>query len=196
MMLRVIIVCLLAAALAEAQDYTLCYDNGQDDVPNVCMNVEVDAGASTIRFHMEGSDDFDDVETLEDFNKGLAASRVPSQDACFIRGLHNSFEEQLAFLESHQTVALTQEDTGVELMAVPLDDNEEEMLGGVLREFCDDLTPYKLVRSEITEMEPARRQVSVTFRRCVIFFFRYICYTTVLTVPTGSTVSFGFFFFG
>merc|ERR1711931_413726 len=190
MMLWVMTVCVLGAAVAEAQDYTLCYDAGQDD-GGICMQVEVDSKAETIHAHMMESEVFDDVETLEDYKVGLAASKVGSQEVCFVRGLKNSFDDTVAYLKTQQNGLLAQEnDEGVELIAMPLDDSEEEAMSPALKKFCGDLPHYKLGLPEGTEEAPARRQVDVTFRRCVIFFFKYICYTTTLTIPTGSTITF------
>merc|ERR1712168_209679 len=107
MMLWVMIVCVLGAAVAEAQDYTLCYDTGQDD-GGICMKVEVDSKAETIHAHMMESEVFDDVETLEDYKVGLAASKVGSQEVCFVRGLKNSFDDTVAYLKTQQNGLLAQ----------------------------------------------------------------------------------------
>ncbi|XP_037774401.1 uncharacterized protein LOC119570932 [Penaeus monodon] len=66
------------------------------------MNVDVDRLAMEVHFHMPESDDFDDVETLEDYSVGLAASRVVSQEVCYVRRLVKSFEQQVAFIKGHQ----------------------------------------------------------------------------------------------
>nr|XP_027221720.1 uncharacterized protein LOC113813862 [Penaeus vannamei] len=93
--------CLLGFSLAEVQDYQVCY-KGNSAAENSCMKVDVDRLAMKIHFHMPESDDFDDVETLEDYSVGLAASRVVSQEACYVRRLVKSFEQQVAFIKGHQ----------------------------------------------------------------------------------------------
>lgn len=55
------------------QEYQMCYVGGQGNNTSssnssTCMEVEVDAAAGTIHYHMIESDEFEDVETLEDYN--------------------------------------------------------------------------------------------------------------------------------
>merc|ERR1712212_37374 len=157
--------CLLGFALANTQEYQLCYEssNGGD---SSCMQVEVDNNTQTVHYHMPDSGDFEDVETLEDYNVGLAASRVESQEACYVRRLDNPVEE----------------------------------IGYVLANFCGDLPVYKLVKEGESEGEEEReldrRQVSVNFTRCILLCFIPVCFTTTLTLATGSTITFGWLFFG
>lgn len=87
-------------------------------------------------------------------------------------------------------------DSDVQVEAVPVDDVYEE-LGEEMGNFCDDFPAYKLVKRQDGEDESEReRQVSVTFQRCVLVCFVPVCYTTTLTVPTGSTITFVWFWFG
>ncbi|XP_042856640.1 uncharacterized protein LOC122243212 [Penaeus japonicus] len=93
--------CLLGISLADIQNYQVCYKGNNDD-NNSCMAVDVDRLAMKVHYHMAESENFDDVETLEDYSVGLAASRVGSQEACYVRRLVKSFEEQVAFIKGHQ----------------------------------------------------------------------------------------------
>ncbi|XP_042856646.1 uncharacterized protein LOC122243218 [Penaeus japonicus] len=158
------------------------------------MAVDVDRLAMKVHYHMAESENFDDVETLEDYSVGLAASRVGSQEACYVRRLVKSFEEQVAFIKGHQDDGMRVE-SDVRVSAVSLDNPEEE-IGSDLANFCGDLPVYKLVNQEQNDSVQDRRQVSVTFTRCVLLCFIPRCFTTTLTLPTGSTVTFGWFFFG
>ena len=128
-----------------------------------------------------------------------AASRVESQEACYVRRLVKSFEEQVAFIQSFNDPSLFVEGDGETVSAIPIEDPEEEM-GSLLVEFCGDLPAYKLVSEEDTaeeqERDLDRRQVSVNFNRCVLLCFIPVCYTTTITLATGSTITFGWFFFG
>ncbi|XP_070001364.1 uncharacterized protein [Penaeus vannamei] len=185
--------CLLGFSLAEVQDYQICY-KGNSAAENSCMKVDVDRLAMKIHFHMPESDDFDDVETLEDYSVGLAASRVVSQEACYVRRLVKSFEQQVAFIKGHQDDGMRVE-SDVRVSAVSLDNPEEE-IGSDLANFCGDLPVYKLVTEEQNDSVQDRRQVSVTFTRCILLCFIPRCFTTTLTLPTGSTITFGWLFLG
>ncbi|XP_042867224.1 uncharacterized protein LOC122250033 [Penaeus japonicus] len=185
--------CLFGFSLADIQDYQVCYKGSSSD-NNICMKVDVDQLAMKVHYHMDESEDFDDVETLEDYSVGLAASRVGSQEACYVRRLVKSFEKQVAFIKGHQDDGMRVE-SDVRVSAVSLDNPEEE-IGSDLANFCGDLPVYKLVNQEQNDSVQDRRQVSVTFTRCVLLCFIPRCFTTTLTLPTGSTVTFGWFFFG
>merc|ERR1711874_413675 len=119
-----------------------------------------------------------------------------SEEACYVCLLSKTLEEQVAYLEDQQGTPMTVEGEA-QVDAIPVDDAYEE-LGEEIADFCDDFPAYKLVKKQDDDddSDVRERQVSVTFQRCVILLFRYICYTTTLTVPTGSTVTFVWFFFG
>merc|ERR1711962_1778143 len=125
---------------------------------------------------MPASENFEEVTNFEDYEIGFGASRVTSEEACYVRRLSKTLEEQVAYLEDQQGKPMTVE-------------GEAQV---------DAIPAYKLVKKQDAEdsEEMEQRQVSVTFRRCVILCFKYICYTTTLTVPTGSTITFTWFFFG
>ncbi|KAK4301029.1 hypothetical protein Pmani_026803 [Petrolisthes manimaculis] len=177
------------------QEYEMCYSLAAGSEEK-CMTVEVNASEKTIHYHMTQDDEFEDVETLEDFNTGFSASRIESQEACQLRALPMSFGDQIAFLKGHQNMSSNVE--GYQnVMAVPLDDPEAEV-GELLANFCAELPAYKMVVSEGNEEEMRSledRQVSVTFRRCYLCFLIAKCFITSITVPTGNTISF-FWFFG
>merc|ERR1712142_296751 len=189
--------CLLGFALANTQEYQLCYQgtNGGD---SSCMKVELNKTFQMVHYHMPESGDFMDVETLEDYNEGLAASRVESQEACYVRRLVKSFDDQVTFIASHNDDGMRVKDQ-VQVSAVSLDNPVEE-IGSVLTDFCGDLPVYKLVKEEESEegeeRDLDRRQVNVTFTKCLLLFFIPVCASTTLTLATGSTITFGWFFFG
>ena len=112
-----------------------------------------------------------------------------------MRLLNKNFGEQISYLKQHQNRPMVV-DSDVQVEAVPVDDVYEE-LGEEMGNFCDDFPAYKLVKRQDGEDESEReRQVSVTFQRCVLVCFVPVCYTTTLTVPTGSTITFVWFWFG
>ncbi|KAK7086187.1 hypothetical protein SK128_000483 [Halocaridina rubra] len=176
------------------EDYSMCYEVGRGE--ESCMSISVNSTSRTIYIHMGDHDDFEDVETLEDYSAGFAASRVESQEACYVRRLVTSLEQQVAYIQGHQQNAQTV-DSDVRVMGVSLDDPEEE-IGESLTHFCGDLPVYKLVKDESDDdgVDGAtdKRSVSVSFRRCVLFCFIARCFTTTLTVPTGSSITFLWFF--
>merc|ERR1712055_156384 len=158
--------------------------------------LEVSVCNQTISYYMPASENFEEVTNFEDYEIGFGASRVTSEEACYVRLLSKTLEEQVAYLEAQQGTPMTVEGEA-QVDAIPVDDAYAE-LGEEIANFCDDFPAYKLVKKQEAEdtEEMEQRQVSVTFRRCVILCFRYICYTTTLTVPTGSTITFTWFFFG
>merc|ERR1712055_254045 len=132
----------------------------------------------TITYHMPASETFEEVTTFEDYDIGFGASRVTSEETCYVRLLSKTLEEQVAYLQEHQNKPMT-------------------VVGEEVANFCDDFPAYKLVKKQdVDESDEKERQVNVAFQRCLIICFRYICYTTTLTVPTGSTITFTWFFFG
>lgn len=102
------------------------------------------------------------------------------------------FSQQVQYVKEHENVSnVIENNQNVE--AVPVDNPEEEV-GQRLADFCGELPVYKMVASEEGETSVDARQVSVTYRRCIVFLFCVKCYTTTLTVPTGSNVVFVWFF--
>lgn len=129
--------------------------------------------------------------------QGVAASRVMAQEACYVRRLVKSLQEQADYIRQHQDTDMRLE-ADIKVTAVSLDDPEEE-IGTELADFCGDLPVYKLVKEdEVVEQDQQveERQVSVTFIRCVLLCFIPVCFSTTLTLPTGATITFGWFFFG
>ncbi|CAL4083555.1 unnamed protein product, partial [Meganyctiphanes norvegica] len=184
--------CLVSVALA-CQEYELEYAVISGEVTPLL--VQVCTNNQTITYHMPDSDNFEEVTTFEDYELGYGASRVTSQEACYVRLLSKSLDEQISYLKQHQNNPMTV-DGDAQVEAIPVDDVYEE-LGDEVANFCDDYPAYKLVkRQDAEEVTERERQVSVTFQRCVLICFRPYCYTTTLTVPTGSTITFVWFFFG
>merc|ERR1711915_2711 len=183
---------LFALALSqECQEYELEFADFSGGVTPLQVNV----CGQTISYYMPACDDFEEVTTFEDYEVGFGASRVTSEEVCYVRLLSKSLEGEVAYLTEHQHKPMTFEGEA-QVNAIPVDDAYEE-LGEEIANFCDDFPAYKLVKKQDAEdSEEVERQVSVTFRRCVILCFRYICYTTTLTVPTGGTITFTWFFFG
>ncbi|CAL4191969.1 unnamed protein product [Meganyctiphanes norvegica] len=182
--------CLIALSLG-CQEYELEFENFSGEVTPLQVNV----CNQTISYHMPACETFEEVTTFEDYEIGFGATRVPSEEACYVRLLSKTLDEQVDYLQEHQHKPMTMEGEA-QVDTIPVDDAYEE-LGDEIANFCDDFPAYKLVKKQDVDVSDEReRQVNVTFRRCVIFFFKYICYTTTLTVPTGSTVTFVWFFFG
>merc|ERR1719244_1581161 len=183
--------CLLSYSQA-CQEYTLEFA----DISGGVTPLQVNVCDQTISYHMPASENFEEVTTFEDYEIGFGATRVTSEEACYVRVLSKTLEEQVAYLEDQQGTPMTVEGEA-QVDAIAVDDAYEE-LGEEIADFCDDFPAYKLVKKQDDDDEDDdnERQVSVTFQRCVILLFRYICYTTTLTVPTGSTVTFVWFFFG
>merc|ERR1712243_40082 len=187
--------CLTAACLFSysqaCEEYNLQFAEFSGGVTPLNVNV----CNQTITYYMPASENFEEVTNFEDYEIGFGASRVTSEEACYVRLLSKTLEEQVAYLEENQGKAITVEGEA-QVDAIPVDDAYEE-LGEEIANFCDDFPAYKLVKKQdVEDTEEMERQVSVTFRRCVILCFRYICYTTTLTVPTGSTITFTWFCFG
>merc|ERR1712106_124576 len=153
-------------------------------------------GKMYVRYCLSAACLFALTQAFEDYEIGFGASRVTSEEKCYVRLLSKTLTEQVAYLEEHENKPMTVEGEA-QVDAIPVDDAYEE-LGEEIAKFCDDFPAYKLVKKQDVDESEEReqRQVNVTFRRCLIVCFRYICYTTTLTVPTGSTVTFTWFFFG
>ncbi|KAK3873758.1 hypothetical protein Pcinc_021265 [Petrolisthes cinctipes] len=183
---------LLLVSLAHTREYDMCYH--VPDTEPTCMKVQVDSVNQTIHYHMPGSDNFEEIDTLEDYDMGFAATRVEAQESCFLRALPMSFSQEVQYVEEHQNITSVVEGNQ-DVNAVPVDNPETEV-GKRLADFCGDLPVYKLVASEDDDNSVESRQVSVTYRRCILFFLCWLrCYTTTLTIPTGSSITF-FWFFG
>merc|ERR1740137_489152 len=185
--------CLFALSRSQAcQEYELEFADNSGEVTSLQVNV----CDQTISYHMSATETFEEVTTFEDYEIGFGATRVTSDEKCYVRLLSKTLTEQVAYLQEHQNKPMTVEGDA-QVDAIPVDDAYEE-LGNEIANFCDDFPAYKLVKKQDVDESDERelRQVNVTFRRCVIICFRYICYTTTLTVPTGSTITFTWFFFG
>merc|ERR1711915_6831 len=191
MLSSLLISCLVASALAAARpEYSVCYKDGD------CMDVRTNASEKVIEYHMKPSDSFEEVYIMEDFDAGFAASRVDSQDGCYVRMLVNSFADQVKQIQQYAESGMGDESSSA-VTAVPLENPEEE-IGSRLAEFCGETPVYKLVKAEEEEVKEQlqNRQVNYVYRRCVVLCLVYRCYTTTITLPTGSTVNFVWFWWG
>merc|ERR1712121_153467 len=169
------VACLLSYSQA-CQEYNLEFADFSGGVTPLIVNV----CGQTISYYMPASENFEEVTNFEDYEIGFGASRVTSEEACYVRLLSKTLEEQVAYLEAQQGTPMTVEGEA-QVDAIPVDDAYAE-LGEEIANFCDDYPAYKLVKKQdVEDGEEVERQVSVTFRRCVILCFRYICYTTTLT---------------
>merc|ERR1712168_978656 len=187
----VVFAALVASAVAGTrQDYSVCYKNGDH------MDVSVDAAEKVIGYHMKPSDSFEEVHIMEDFDAGFGASRVDSQDGCYVRMLVNSFADQVKQIHYYAESGMDDESSSA-VTAVPLENPEEE-IGARLTEFCGETPVYKLVKAEEEEVKEQlqSRQVNYVYRRCVLFCLTYRCYTTTITLPTGSTVNYVWWWWG
>ena len=172
--------------------YSVCFGKG---AAPACMDVSVDASAQLIGYHMAQAEDFEEVSMMEDYESGFAASLVPSQDACYVRMLVNTFGEQVAQIQSMASQGMGEQSSSA-VSAVPLENAEEEV-GSRIAAFCGDAPVYKLVKAEEPSQEVMgeegaleARQVSQTYRRCVILLLVWKCYTTTITLPTGSSITY------
>merc|ERR1712055_506115 len=124
----------------------------------------------TITYHMPASETFEEVTTFEDYDIGFGASRVTSEETCYVRLLSKTLEEQVVYLQEHQNKPMTVEGEA-QVDAIPVDDAYEE-LGEEIANFCDDFPAYRLVKKQDdddgADSDIRERQVSVTFQRCVI----------------------------
>ncbi|CAL4067772.1 unnamed protein product [Meganyctiphanes norvegica] len=163
----------------------------------VKMNIHLNRAEETIRFHMHEEGNMADVETLEDYDSGFAASRVKDEESCFIRQLLDTYDQ--AHEKAHEVAATSpqRKEGDVDVKAIPAE-NAIEWAGERLMDFCGDYEVYKLVQTaedaedEETGLEQKEARISVFFRRCWFFLFFFRCLTTTITVPTGTI----FFFFG
>jgi|ERR1712142_585289 len=164
----------------------------------VKMAIHLNQAEETIRYHMSEDGNMADVETLEDYESGFAASRVKDEERCFIRQLLDTFDQGSAKAREVAATSPQKREGDVDTKAIPAE-NAIEWAGERLVDFCGDYETYKLVQTaedgaedEETDLEQKEARVSVFFRRCWFFLFRYRCVTTTCTVPTGTI----FFFFG
>lgn len=204
-------------------------------------------------------------------SQGYAATKVEAEDACFVKELDKTLEEQVEELVNKGKYTITE---SVNTTAIPLDDDEQSDVGERVLTFCDGLPVYTLLfdsdaaalRDDSSEEDsdsdesdsgsdsdsdesgsdsdsdeaadatvpslrdsseegsdsdeaadatarslrdssdegsdsdetgtasPDNRQVSVVFRKCVWLFLVAKCFVTTLTVPTGVTIIFPWFF--
>jgi len=175
------------------------YEDALAEGGKVKMAIHINKAEETIRFHMAEEGNMADVETLEDYESGFAASRVKDEESCFIRVLQDTLDQASA--KAHEVAAahLNRRLEDVSAAAIPAE-NAIEWAGERLMDFCGNYEVYKLVQSTDEEEEDEEsdletmgaRQSVVTFRRCWFFLFFFKCITTTITVPTGTI----FFFFG
>jgi len=174
------------------------YEDALAEGGKVKMAIHINKAEETIRFHMAEEGNMADVETLEDYEAGFAASRVKDEESCFIRQLHDTLDQASAKAHEVAAAKMNRRLEDVSAAAIPAE-NAIEWAGERLVDFCGNYEVYKLVKSNEEEDEDsdlemvgARQNVSVTFRRCWFFLFFFKCITTTVTVPTGTI----FFFFG
>lgn len=168
------------------------------------MDVSICPDENIITSTIPDSDDFEGIESLEDFSVGFGASRVAAQESCFIRKLEvTSLEEQANQLRNQESAPVSV-DQAMELISIPAENVED--FGDRIAEFCGDLPAYKLGVSEDQNDEGSRglkpmtdasgRIILLKFLKCTILFLIPCCTTTTLTFPTGISFTFSWFFFG
>ncbi|KAK7077286.1 hypothetical protein SK128_014224 [Halocaridina rubra] len=194
--------CALANTLPTEEVLTMTYNEPSLAV-GATMDIHINTEEETIRFHMEEQGNLADVETIEDYRTGFAASKVADEETCYIRKLTKSLEESVAEAEK-LSAAGPQEYLGHEdVLAIPAED-VNEWAGERIEKFCGEYAIYKLVKTEedvqaeneessaLAKVDQSER-VSIFFRKCFFFFFFFKCITTTITIPTGTVF---FFFFG
>jgi len=180
----------------------MAYNEPTLDEP-ATMDVHINTEEQTIKFHMLEQGNLADVDTIEDYGTGFAASRVSDEEACYIRKLNITMDEAIRKAEELAASGLQEYQGSEEVLAIPAED-VDAWAGDRIVRFCGDFPIYKLVKTEEdVEVEsrdinalavPEERQVSVVFRKCFFFFFFFRCITTTITIPTGTTII--FFLFG
>ncbi|KAG7161617.1 uncharacterized protein LOC121874910 [Homarus americanus] len=203
MMLWLLLSCVLGLSITAAHDYRMCYSIGQGDT--LCLPVMINMEAQTIKYNVSANDVFEEVSTLEDYKHGIAVSRVEAEERCYVRRLVVSMEEAVSFLKSHENETQTINST-IDTESIPIND-PNYLIGETLTNFCGDFPVYIMKKKpqkgeegeeedEENEMEEEdrKRQVSVTFTKCILCVIFLKCWTTVITVPTGSTIIFPWFF--
>jgi len=196
--------CALANALSNGEKVlTITYDE-----PNLengaSMDIHINTQEETIRFHMLEQGNIADVETIEDYATGFAASRVDEEESCYIRKLIDTMEDAVKKVEELAASGPQKYQGSEDVLAIPAED-VEEWAGDRIMRFCGDFAIYKLVKTEediaaeskesdALALVQENERVSVFFRRCFFFFFFFKCITTTITVPTGTTIV--FFLFG
>lgn len=69
------------------------------------------------------------------------------------------------------------------------DESQDSSYEGSSEEASDSSDNSKDTSEDVFTMSPSHRQVTVIFRKCVLIFCKYWkCFTTTLTIPTGSTI--------
>jgi len=193
------------------ETFTTRYEGKEDG--GVPMDVEVEHHRKLITYHMQDDSGlYADVETMEDYKHGYAISRVATQDSCFVRQLTMPMEESVNKLRTMSQQGIQQIMGEMEVWAEPLEDLET-LAGERLAEFCGDWPAYKLVEPDdsierqpvaqknmqsLVNMDPSAvsdpKRLILSFFLCFLFFFFPICWTTNVTVNTGTT--YVFFLFG
>ncbi|XP_018007120.1 uncharacterized protein LOC108664932 [Hyalella azteca] len=201
-MFRVFIIAALVAAASAAgkcKDLKVTLGLPGSDA-NTTINYSVCPEANVITSQVVGNEYFQGATSYEDYDTGYGATRDAEKEECLVQKLTvSSLKEQAAELakQSKQNVKTT---GNVSLIKVPEDEPESEF-GKRIANFCGNYPVYKVgtdnEETRVAPFEQENRQVTYTFTKCFILrcFFYYTCYTTTLTIPTGTTVTF-FWFFG
>ncbi|KAF2365934.1 BRICHOS domain [Trinorchestia longiramus] len=181
---------LLSLVAARSEDkFTINYQAG-DELSNT--TISFNEGDRTIETYTPAGEHFVEVESIEDFDVGFSATRLPSEEVCYIAKLEKTFPQQLAYYRSHEDTPITIT-ASKQLSAIPVIDDEE--FGDRLNDFCSDYPMYKLGFNgdEDSEEGPSARRVFVKFYYCYPTGCRPYCYQTVVAVPTGRVPAFTWF---
>jgi len=192
-----------ANTLLRTQDEVVeaTYEDSLAEDGLVRMAIHMNHAEETIRFHMPEKGNMADVETLEDYESGFAASRVKDEESCFIRHLPDTFDQATEKAREVAATSPQKKEGDVDVAAIPAED-AIEWAGERLMDFCGNYEVYKLVQTvedgeddeelDLEKMKARQATQTVVFRRCWFFLFFFKCLTTTVTVPTGTI----FFFFG
>jgi hypothetical protein len=131
--------------------------------------------------------------------QGFGATRDGEKEECLVHKLQaTTLEEQAAVLRSQSTQ--TVQTTGnLNLIKVPEDEPASEF-GQRITNFCGDYPVFKVGTdnegTRVVPFEQEDRAITFTFKKCFLwrFFLFYTCFTTTLTIPTGTTITFAWFF--
>lgn len=159
--------------------------------------VEVCELDNQIHMAIEETDTFAHVEALEDYNSGFSAEAAHS--VCLISKLKfSNIKDRVHELRSQSDRHVSGEGN---LNMYPVTDSDVASFSEDIINFCEGLEMYKVAEDSYTELanyddpNALERCIFLLFGpQCVIWFCTLVCFTTQLSVPTGTTVVFYWFF--
>merc|ERR1712168_906213 len=111
----------MANTLLRSEDEVVeaTYEDSLAEGGLVRMAIHMNHADETIRFHMPEEGNMADVETLEDYESGFAASRVKDEESCFIRILPQTFDQASAKAREVAATSPNKKEGDVDVKAIP-----------------------------------------------------------------------------